>query len=112
MHLSSAAHLEELIIKHGMLERSDDEILGRDNRTAKRIKHDPLFFAGSSDPSSSTVMRVQFKPERDAEGRVVEDSFVVEESSRKRLAGQGVQIARLMLGRKLLMAERTQRLAN
>eukprot|EP00965_Chrysotila_dentata_P157178 5192845-Pleurochrysis_carterae.AAC.1 len=68
MHLS-AAHLEELIIKHGMLERSDDEILERDNRTAERIKHNPLFFAGSSDPSSSTVMRVQFKPERDAEGR-------------------------------------------
>eukprot|EP00965_Chrysotila_dentata_P166435 5494920-Pleurochrysis_carterae.AAC.1 len=43
MHLS-AAHLQELIVCHGMLERVEDEILERDKRTAKRIKRDLLFW--------------------------------------------------------------------
>eukprot|EP00965_Chrysotila_dentata_P120808 3995768-Pleurochrysis_carterae.AAC.1 len=51
-----------------MLERSDDEILERDNRTAKRIKSDLILFGRSSDPSKSAVGRVKFKPEKDAEG--------------------------------------------
>eukprot|EP00965_Chrysotila_dentata_P215616 6188877-Pleurochrysis_carterae.AAC.2 len=46
----SAAHLKELIVRHGMLERSEDEILERDNRTAKRKTHDLLYWGGSSNP--------------------------------------------------------------
>eukprot|EP00965_Chrysotila_dentata_P005742 189383-Pleurochrysis_carterae.AAC.1 len=90
------------------MERSDDEILERGNRTAKRIKHDLLFFGGSSDPTKSKVTRVAFKPDRDAEGKRVEESYVAEESTRKRVPGQGEQFARLMPGRKALLAERKQ----
>eukprot|EP00965_Chrysotila_dentata_P130764 4323486-Pleurochrysis_carterae.AAC.1 len=103
MHLS-AAHLEELIIRHGLLERSDDEILERDNRTAKRIKSDLLFWGGSSDPDKQIEVRSEFREVLDSEGRVVEYELV--ESERRRTAGQGEQFARLMLGRKLLLAKR------
>eukprot|EP00965_Chrysotila_dentata_P255056 6212086-Pleurochrysis_carterae.AAC.4 len=66
MHLC-AAHSEELIVRHGMLEASDDKILERDNRTAKRIKYDLVVFKRNSSPSRSAVGRVKFKPEKDAE---------------------------------------------
>eukprot|EP00965_Chrysotila_dentata_P198910 6179085-Pleurochrysis_carterae.AAC.1 len=109
MHLS-AAHLEELIVRQGMLERSDDKILERDSRTAKRIKSDLIFFGGSGNPSKSAVGRVEFKPEKDAEGN---ETGILEEveSIRKRVAGQGEQFARLMLGRKALLAQRKKRLS-
>eukprot|EP00965_Chrysotila_dentata_P166911 5511347-Pleurochrysis_carterae.AAC.1 len=103
MHLS-AAHLEELIIQHGLLERSDHEMLKRDNRTAKRIKSDLLLWGGSSDPDKQIEVQSEFREVLDFEGRVVEYALV--ESERRRTAGQGKQFARLMLGRKLLPAER------
>eukprot|EP00965_Chrysotila_dentata_P179965 5941870-Pleurochrysis_carterae.AAC.1 len=66
------------------MERSDDEILERDNRTAKRIKQDLLFFGGSSDPNAREVQRIEFKQEKDSNGKLVEDSFVACDSTRKR----------------------------
>mmetsp|Transcript_53378 Transcript_53378/g.116381 ORF Transcript_53378/g.116381 Transcript_53378/m.116381 type:complete len:81 (+) Transcript_53378:638-880(+) len=50
MHMS-AAHFEELIVRHGMLERSDNEILERNNCTAKRIKQTSSSGAGVAIPT-------------------------------------------------------------
>eukprot|EP00965_Chrysotila_dentata_P113085 3736380-Pleurochrysis_carterae.AAC.1 len=110
MHLS-AAHLEELIVQHGMLERSDDaEILERNNRTAKRIKEDLVCFGGSSDRDKAIVERVEFKSVKDNAG-VETREFEEVGSQRKRVAGQWEQFARLMNGRKLMMASRKERIA-
>eukprot|EP00965_Chrysotila_dentata_P237326 6201833-Pleurochrysis_carterae.AAC.1 len=106
MHLS-AAHLGELIVRHGMLERGDDEILERDNRTAKRVKSNLLFWGGTSNPERRTEVRAEFKEVQDAGGEVVD--FEQLESQRRRTCGQGEQFARLMLGRKVLLVKRLQR---
>eukprot|EP00965_Chrysotila_dentata_P200583 6180056-Pleurochrysis_carterae.AAC.1 len=45
MHLSST-RLAELIVRHDMLEGSDDEILKEDNCTAKRIRNNCIYFWG------------------------------------------------------------------
>eukprot|EP00965_Chrysotila_dentata_P101474 3349954-Pleurochrysis_carterae.AAC.1 len=103
MHLS-AAHLEELILRHGLLERGDDEILERDNRTAKRIKNDLLFWGGSSDPEKHVQALTHFEEVKDDAGELLGMELI--QSERRRSAGQGEQFARLMLGRKLLLAER------
>eukprot|EP00965_Chrysotila_dentata_P221890 6192652-Pleurochrysis_carterae.AAC.2 len=111
------AHLEELIVRHGMLERVDDEILERDKRTAKRIKADLLYWGGSSDPQKSTVKYVAFKEVTEREKGEGEGEAGVDEaeegthlqlveSERRRNKGQGEQFARLMWGHKALLAER------
>eukprot|EP00965_Chrysotila_dentata_P216502 6189419-Pleurochrysis_carterae.AAC.2 len=85
MHLSSV--LSELILHHGMLERSDDEILERDNRTAKRIKAGLLYWGGSSDPKQQKIVCQQFKEVKDDQGQVLR--LELSKSERKRTAGQG-----------------------
>eukprot|EP00965_Chrysotila_dentata_P089121 2942762-Pleurochrysis_carterae.AAC.1 len=68
-----------------------------------------MFFGGSSDPSKSQVKRVELKPEKTDDG-VETGDFKEVESVRRRMDVQGVQFARLMLGRKAILAGRKQRL--
>eukprot|EP00965_Chrysotila_dentata_P224784 6194388-Pleurochrysis_carterae.AAC.1 len=91
-----------------MLERNGVEILERDNRTAKRIKGDLIYFGGSSNPERSTITPSEFRELTDSEGRRTGELELIEASERRRNCGQGAQLARLMLGRKLLLTERQQ----
>eukprot|EP00965_Chrysotila_dentata_P191303 6174428-Pleurochrysis_carterae.AAC.1 len=100
MHLSFA-HLAELITHHGILSRHDDEVLERENRTAKRIKSNLIFWGGSSKPEDK-----HFNDLRAARPSDENDSVTFNENLRGRADGQSVQFARLMLGRKLLLSER------
>eukprot|EP00965_Chrysotila_dentata_P096805 3199320-Pleurochrysis_carterae.AAC.1 len=104
MHLSFA-HLGELIARHGMLSRADDEVLERDNRTAKRIKGNMLYFGGSSDPDKAVLERSEFREWLDADGQPTGETYEVV-TQRARNSGQAEQFAHLMLGRKALLGER------
>ena len=82
-------------------------MLERDNRTAKRIKRNMLFWGGSDDPNQASFARTDFKEWLDASGAGTGVPYQVDtHTCRKRPHGQSFQFARLMLARKLALAER------
>ena len=89
----------------GQLGRSDDEVLERDNRTAKRIKCNMLFWGGSEDPNQASFARTDFREWLDASGKGTGVTYKID-THRKRPHGQSFQFARLMLARKLALAGR------